>query len=417
MQWGRFSKKALDFITNSNARLNIAHGSVRSSKTINCTVRWLDYIKTGPPGILFMIGKTTTTLQRNVLDDLFDIVGNRNYKWLDKQKGELMLFGRKIYCIGANDERAEEKIRGATIAGAYCDEVSLYPESFFNQLMARMSVPGAKCFCNTNPDSPYHWFYVNYINNQELIDRGIAKVWHFTMDDNPNLDEQYKKDLAAMYTGLWYKRMILGLWVMAEGAVYDMFKDNVNVITQDKLPDHFLKRYIGVDFGQGNPTVFLKFGLTYNEKNQPVLWQYDEYYHDGRKEGSKILSKYSSDMKKFIGDEYIDGIFIDPSALALINQFKADGINNIRHANNDVLSGIATVSSFIGSGRLFIVKERCPNTLREYNSYIWDPKAQQHGEDKPVKEHDHCMDATRYVCHTQFPIKAVHKIVNKPIGW
>jgi PBSX family phage terminase large subunit len=364
-----------------------------------------------------MIGKTTTTLQRNVLDDFFSIVGRNNYKWLDKQKGELLLFGRKIYCIGANDERAEEKIRGATIAGAYCDEVSLYPENFFNQLMARMSVPGAKCFCNTNPDSPYHWFYVNYIKNQDLIDKGISKVWHFTMEDNPNLDEQYKKDLATMYTGLWYKRMILGLWVMAEGAVYDMFRDDINVITQDKLPECFLKRYIGVDFGQGNPTVFLKFGLTYNEKNQPVLWQYDEYYHDGRKEGSKILPKYSSDMKKFIGDEHIDGIFIDPSALALINQFKADGINNIKRANNDVLSGIATVSSFIGSGRLCIVKEKCPNTLREYNTYIWDSKAQQRGEDKPSKEHDHCMDATRYVCHTQFPIRTMRRIIDKPAGW
>ncbi|MEG2479895.1 MAG: hypothetical protein RSA50_06455, partial [Mucinivorans sp.] len=134
--------------------MNICHGAVRSAKTISCTVRWLTYIVEGPPGDLAMLGKTTATLQRNVLNDMFDIVGPHNYKWVNKQQGELRVLGRRIYCFGANNEDAESKIRGATFAGVLCDEVSLYPQSVFNQLMARMSVRGACCFCNTNPDSP-----------------------------------------------------------------------------------------------------------------------------------------------------------------------------------------------------------------------------------------------------------------------
>ena len=104
IQWAEFSPKALDFLANSDARVNILHGSVRSSKTINCTVRWLDYLLNGPQGDLAMLGKTTATLQRNVLNDLFDIVGPKNYKWINRQQGELQIFGRRIYCFGANNE-------------------------------------------------------------------------------------------------------------------------------------------------------------------------------------------------------------------------------------------------------------------------------------------------------------------------
>ena len=217
ISWARFSPKALDFLDNSDARLNILHGSVRSSKTVNCTVRWLNYLITGPLGDLAMFGKTMATLQRNVLNDLFDIVGPKNYKWVNRQQGELLLFGRRVYCFGANNEDAESKIRGATFAGALCDEVNLYPQSVFNQLMARMSITGAQCFCNCNPDSPYHWFYTDYLTNNAITDK---KVWKFLMEDNLSLDTDYIRSLKQMYTGVWYERMILGNWVAAEGGAY-----------------------------------------------------------------------------------------------------------------------------------------------------------------------------------------------------
>ena len=231
IDWAPFSEKALDFLTNSTARLNILHGSVRSSKTINCTVRWLDYLVNGPKGDLAMLGKTTATLQRNVLNDLFDIVGPKNYKWVNRQQGELRVFGRRIYCFGANNEDAESKIRGATFAGVLCDEVNLYPQSVFNQLMARMSVAGAQCFCNCNPDSPYHWFYTEYIQNDEIKDK---KVWKFLMDDNLSLDPDYVQSLKQMYTGVWYERMILGNWVSAEGRIYDMFEPEKHMLDTQK---------------------------------------------------------------------------------------------------------------------------------------------------------------------------------------
>jgi len=162
---GKFSEKALDFLANSDARLNILHGSVRSTKTVNCTIRWISYCLDGPPGDLIMVGKTVATLQRNVLNDLFDIVGPKNYKWVNRQQGEIRLLGRRVHLVGANSEDPEGKIRGATLAGAYCDETSLYPESFWDMLMTRLSVPGAMCFANCNPGDPDHWFYKDVICN------------------------------------------------------------------------------------------------------------------------------------------------------------------------------------------------------------------------------------------------------------
>ena len=249
MIWRDFSPKALDFIENSYSRINILHGSVRSSKTINCTVRWITYMLDGPPGDLCMLGKTTATLQRNVLNDLFDIVGPKNFKWVNRQQGELKILGRRVYCFGANNEDAESKIRGATFAGSYCDEVSLYPQSVFNQLMARMS-----CTRELSASAiqtliiPFHWFYTDYIKNDTIEDK---KIWHFTMDDNLSLDPAYVKALCQMYTGVWYDRMILGEWVAAEGRIYDMFVSDehmidTRLILQPQLFDPLARPPLGI---------------------------------------------------------------------------------------------------------------------------------------------------------------------------
>ena len=164
-----------------------------------------------------MVGKTTATLQRNVLNDLFDIVGEGNYKWVNRQQGELQILGRRIYCVGANNIDSESKIRGATFGGAYCDEANLYPQEFWIQLNARCSVEGAQIFANLNPDSPYHWFYTDVITNKKITD---MKIWHFTMDDNYSLSESYKESLKSAFTGVYYRRFILGEWCIAEGAIY-----------------------------------------------------------------------------------------------------------------------------------------------------------------------------------------------------
>ena len=398
VEWKPFSPKALDFIRNSNARLNIAHGAVRSSKTISGTVRWLGFLTDGPRGDLAMLGRTLATLQRNVLNDLFDTVGPSNYKWTNKQQGELQVLGRRIYCFGASNEDAESKIRGATFAGAYCDEVNLYPQSVFNQLMARLSVEGARCFCNCNPDSPYHWFYTDYIANDDIKDK---KVWKFLMEDNLSLSKSYIESLKQMYRGVWYERMILGNWVAAEGRVYDMFEpqdhmiDTAKYIADSGVTHTAIRWFVGCDYGT---STVMSWGL-YAKLPNGVKLKVREFYYDAVKRGRQQTDA------EFVDDfiQWLDGItpwavYCDPSAASWKVALMRKGFR-VMNADNDVINGIRYVATCLNTGKYFIDKS-CVNTEKEYASYVWDAKAQQLGVDKPLKEHDHTCDTDRYVLYT-----------------
>lgn len=404
-KWGLFSPKGLRSIAESTARLNIWHGSVRSSKTICSMVRWLEYVKNGPPGDLLMTGKTERTLKRNILDPLELIVGSKWFKY-NRGMGEAQLFGRRIYIAGASDERAAGKIQGVTLAGAYGDELSLWPESFFKMLLSRLSVPGAKLFGTTNPDSPYHWLKTEYLEKEGLD----LRSWHFELKDNPNLDPVYVEALKKEYVGLWHKRFILGLWVLAEGAIYDMWDDGIYAV--DILPEKFSRFLLGVDYATGNPTAFILFGQSGDK-----LYIIDEYYWDSTKTGrQKTDAEYSADLKRFIAGRHPQAICIDPSAASFILQLRRDGISGIKQADNSVLDGIRNVATFLSGKRLFVYRKNCPNLLKEFASYVWDPKAQKKGEDKPIKANDHALDATRYVIQTMFK-RIMTGTIAKPAGY
>jgi len=186
IKWDRFSPKALRSICESTRRLNIWHGAVRSSKTVSSIVRFLEFLATAPAGDILISGKTERTVYRNILRPIQDIVGRGNFRYA-RNTGECTIAGRLCYVAGANDERAEEKIRGMTLIGAYVDEATVLPESFFRMLGTRLSLPGAKMFVTTNPDGPFHWLYTDYIQNPDID----AAVFHFTLDDNPVLSEEY----------------------------------------------------------------------------------------------------------------------------------------------------------------------------------------------------------------------------------
>lgn len=341
-----------------------------------------------------MVGKTVATLQRNVLNDIQDLIGVDKCHWTNKQQGELFLLGRRVHCVGANSEDAESKIRGATLAGAYCDEANLYPESFFNQLMARLSVDGAQCFCNCNPDSPSHWFYKNFITNEEIENK---QVWHFTLDDNPNLSAEYVKSLKQMYTGIFYKRFILGLWCVAEGAIYDMFEEERHVKPAPEIPP-FGEILVGCDYGTSS---VMSWSLFYRSP-AGVYHKIKEYYYDARKARvQKTDVQFYEEFKQWLGPylSRVRTVYVDPSASSWIAQLKAENLFNVYKADNDVINGIRTVCSLLSSGK-FYIDPSCVNTINEYPNYMWDPKQQELGIDKPIKIDDHSCDSDRYVIHT-----------------
>ncbi len=391
-----FSAKALDFLANSTARLNIAHGSVRSSKTVNCSLRWISYCIEGPKGDLLMSGKTVATLQRNVLNDLFDIIGPSNYKWINRQQGEIQILGRRVHLVGANSEEAESKIRGATLAGAYCDEVSLYPQSFWDMLMTRLSVKGALCFCNCNPGDPDHWFYKDVIINPEITNK---RVWHFTLDDNPNLDPEYRESLEQMFTGVFYDRMILGLWVVAEGIIYRRFAEHVDdyVITSD--PKDLLFSVIAIDFGgNGSGHAFNCTGITRGYKKVVTLadfWSNEEY---DAEQLSNVFCDFVEDQVKL--NRRVKEIRVDSEATVLIrtikNKLRARGIGiEVKNAVKGIIwNRIQFYMLLFGKGA-YAVRQECKHTIDSFKKARWHPKKKDERLDDQTTNIDN-IDAQEY---------------------
>lgn len=401
---GKFSPKALDFLAHSDARLNILHGSVRSTKTVNCTLRWITYCLDGPPGDLMMVGKTVATLQRNVLNDLQDILGVKYFKWVNRQQGELQILGRRVHAVGANSEDAEARIRGATLAGALCDEANLYPQSFWNQLMARCSIKGAMIFANCNPDSPFHWFYTDVIMNEKITNK---KVWHFVLDDNPNLSQEYIESLKSMYTGVFYKRFIEGLWVVADGMIYDMFDTSIHVVHKDpraELSSPVNDYYVSCDYGTST-TMSWSFLVRFPDGSYHKM---SEYYYDAIKhKKQKSDSEFGNDFDNWLQNNLaqlgifrgrIRAIYVDPAAASWKVELQNRGYP-VQNADNDVVNGIRCVAALLSQAK-YTIDPSCVNTLAEYSSYSWDPAAQQRGLDKPIKEKDHACDSDRYGIYT-----------------
>lgn len=400
--WKPLSPRQLDFIENSTAKVNIADGPVRSGKTISCLVRWIEYVKTAPPGgDLMLIGKTRDTLYRNVVSILERMLGPQRCRY-NRGTGEFHMLGKIVYCVGAADARSEEKVRGSTLSGAYINEVTLVPESTFAQTVARCSVEGSKVFGDTNPDSPYHWLHKDWLLNEDVIRGGYLRRWQFQLDDNLALPDETKRALRALYSGVFYKRMILGLWVAAEGAIFDMFDEDVHVV--DKLPGAPIHTYlVPIDYGTANPTVFLKLAVVRDRvANLEKVYGVGEYYYDSRaRMRQKTDTEYSADLKAFIRG-ISPTVYLDPSAASFRAQLRKDGVRNLKDADNAVLDGIRVVASFLSNNRLFFLRGATPNTLKEFPSYVWDPAAQKKGEDAPLKQNDHCMDALRYGVYTHF---------------
>ncbi|MGX7195173.1 PBSX family phage terminase large subunit [Enterococcus olivae] len=389
----------------------IADGAIRSGKTLSMSLSFVLWaMATFDNKNLGMAGKTIGSFRRNVLFWLKLMLVARGYRIKDHRADNMLEVSRKnktnyFYVFGGKDERSQDLIQGITLAGMFFDEVALMPESFVNQATGRCSEEGSKFWFNCNPDGPYHWFYVNWI--QKVKEKNIVYL-HFTMDDNLSLSDKIKVRYRSMYTGVFYQRYILGLWTVAEGIIYDMFDQLKHVYNQltDLLPN---QNYISVDYGTQNATVFLLW-----QKGKNDIWYCTkEYYYSGREKGKQKTDKeYADDLQKFIGSTKIKQIIIDPSAASFIAEVRKRGLE-VNKAKNDVADGIRFVGTLLNQEKI-LFSPTCKNTLKEFSSYIWDEKAANRGEDKPVKEHDHAMDAVRYFVYTIIAKSPVATVAEKP---
>ena len=380
--------KQLDFMRNQDKRINLLTGSVRSGKTYVSLIKWALFVGMMPPNCEFlMTGKTITSLKRNCLGLLQDLVGVNNFSYTLSQK-QAKLFGRTVWLEGANDDRAESKIRGMTLAGAYVDELTQILEDFYRMLLSRLSVKGAKLYATTNPDAPSHWVKCDIIDNEEIE----KQVWNFTLDDNVILkkqNEEYFDNLKKEYQsmgGVFYDRFILGLWVLAEGLIYKQFANNTEMFLKDKAVNEYGEKLnfiiisIGIDYGatKGETefkatgiTPMFKEAWTIGERKLAGLYTPEAIYDEFIKFYKEIVSEYGKVTHAF-GDY---GALGQVLTYGLNKRLQEQGIPLFVDdcIKGQIIDRIYMDEMLFAQGRRFILR-KCKYLIEAYQQAVWDDK-------------------------------------------
>ena len=336
-------------------------------------------------------GKTIGSLRRNVLAEVLPRLQKLGATWKERRSENLLIVkfkGRenRFYIFGGRDESSASLIQGITFAGILLDEVALMPQSFVEQACARCSVTGSRLWFNCNPAGPTHWFYKTWI--QEAEKRNCLRL-HFTMEDNPSLSPQIRQRYERLYTGVFYRRFILGQWAQAEGRVYDFFEPEM---VRPVPKGDFQKWYVSCDYGTVNPTSMGLWGL-----QEGIWYRVKEFYFNSRAAQRQMTDEeYAGALEKLVGERKVTAVIVDPSAASFMEVLRRKGWA-VQKADNDVLAGIRQTSDALKEGRI-VICERCSDCIREMDEYVWDLTSG--AKDRVKKEHDHAMDDMRYFVST-----------------
>jgi PBSX family phage terminase large subunit len=401
------SPKQIEFVENSKAKWNLAHGAVSTGKTVGSMFAFLVNCELTDDGRIWMIGHTSSSIYDNCIRLIFETpelsIFRKMCTWVPS-KYELRFRDKTIKTIGASNSGAIGAIQGKTMSLCYCDEMTLYPHNIIEMIDTRLRLPISKGFAAMNPANPSHPIK-SWIDKAEAGDPQYYSL-HFTLDDNPFLPPDYVQRMKDSKTGLFYKRYILGQWCLAEGAIFDFFDKKIHVVPR---PPRSAQYWIAaIDYGTKNSFACVLVGCNDGSEDQsgPIRWVEKELVWNSKEtERQKAPSEYVEDIKDFLQDYAIHAIYLDPSAAYFKQELARAGIHCVP-TENDVLEGIMQVSNELKSGKLFICAE-CKTLIKEIEGYCWDEKKSERGEDAPIKVNDHAIDALRYAL--------THKIItNKP---
>ena len=370
----------------------VCDGAVRSGKTLAMGLSFFLWGMVCFNGKRFGIcGKTIASLRRNVLSEILPRLEGLGATWKERRTENVVTVRfrgheNQFYIFGGRDESSASLIQGITFAGILLDEVALMPQSFVEQACARCSVAGSRLWFNCNPAGPSHWFYKSWI--LEATQRNCLRL-HFTMEDNPSLTEAIRQRYQRLYTGVFYRRFILGQWAQAEGRVYDFFEPEM----VQPVPDGPWEQwYISCDYGTVNPTSMGLWGL-----RSGIWYRVKEFYFNSRVAMRQMTDEeYARELKSLAGQRTITAVIVDPSAASFIEVLRRQGWR-VQKADNDVLAGIRLTSDALKEGRV-VICEGCNDCIREMDEYVWDLSSG--AKDRVKKEHDHAMDDMRYFVST-----------------
>lgn len=381
--------------------ISVAEGAVRAGKTIDNIAAFAALIEKGTPDRIHLAtGSTAANAKLNIGDANgfgLEYIFRGRCRWTKYKGNEALVIKshrRDYVVIFAGGAKADsfKKIRGNSYGMWIATEINLHhedtiKEAFNRQLAAKLR----RVFWDLNPSSPGHWIYQNYIDRFSERLGGQYNYQHFTIRDNATITAARLAEIESQYdvNSIWYRRDILGARGIAEGLVYPMFDRERNVTSERGGPGRY---WISSDYGTQNPTVF----TLWREYGGRAVME-KEYYHSGRESGrQKTDEEYYQDLEAFADGYRIERVVLDPSAASFAECIRRHGKFSVWKANNAVLDGIRFTGACIKSG---IIKfhESCENAFREFGLYSWDKDT---GEDRVIKENDHCMDAIRYFCMT-----------------
>lgn len=393
------SSKQREYLANCKHRWNFKIGATGSGKS------WLDYAVVIPKrlfalrgeGAAVMLGNTQGTLSRNVLDPMREIWGSVLVGTIGSDNTAL-LFGKKVYMLGADNRKHVARLQGMTIEYAYGDEVTTWHEEVFQMLKSRLRCRHSFFDGTANPESPYHFL------KAFLESKADVYCQTSTIDDNPFLPPEFVENLKQEYAGtVYYDRFVLGRWAAAGGLVYPFFSaDDPRYVVDGFAPKHGSggRYFVSIDYGTYNPC---SMGLWCVAGG--VATRFRESYYDGRKNGrQRTDEEHYAELERLTSGIPVDSIIIDPSAASFIETIRRHGRYRVRQAENDVLNGIRVTACLLSAGKMQIDRS-CKDSLREFGSYRWDEKKHY---DAVLKEHDHAMDDTRYFAAT---------VLSKELRW
>lgn len=387
-----FSEKQLEWFNSANHRWCFKVGAVRSGKTYAdfYTIPKRIRARVGKPGLAFIFGVSKSTIERNILEPMRTIWGD-DFVGTIRADNTARLFGETVYCLGCEKVSQVSKIRGASIKYAYGDEVAEWNPEVFNLIKSRLDTSYSVFDGALNPESPNHWL-------KEFLDSD-ADIYqqHYTIFDNPFLPKEFIENLCKEYDGtVYYDRYINGVWALAEGLIYPMYQD---VIVSDKPQGMPKESVISIDYGTMNAFCALQWDM------HDIWYCTNRYYYSGRDTGmQKTDNEYLADIEdrfsEMIARHRESGkkvpVIIDPSAASFIALLKRTDWAKVLRAKNDVLNGIRETATAMNCKRIAFM-DYITEFSDEAGGYVWQDGD---GEERPIKENDHLMDAMRYMVMT-----------------
>lgn len=387
------SAKQNEYLQHCDHRWNIKVGATGSGKS------WLDFAYVIPQrlqclhdeGLVVLLGNTRGTLERNILEPMRDLWGESLVSNI-RSDNTARLFGKKVYCVGADNKKHIDRIRGASIEYAYGDEMTTWVEGVFQMLKSRLRCEHSVFDGTANPESPQH-FVKAFLDSDADIYCQTSTIY-----DNPFLPEHFVRELEKEYAGtVYFKRYILGEWAAATGLIYPMYEDALLTTEFCDLRDFYTDYALSIDYGTQNA-----FSAGLWGKYDGVWYRFDEYYYSGRDSGvQKTDEEYGNDIDDFteqIADKLSGKLrtIIDPSAASFIALLRKKGRYKVMQADNAVEDGIRETATALKTGKIKIYP-CCKDWKREAGSYAWD---ENETKDAPIKVNDHAMDDTRYFVKT-----------------